>query len=198
MKQVEIAAVVLAAGFSNRMGAEKLLLPFRGKPMIQWTLDRIDQLPFDRQLLVCQSKEVANSVPSDQWELVWNRKAYLGQSASVHAAVRHTGTSVTGWLFFPGDQPLLERAGIVALIQTIQANPSCIVRPVYGAQPGAPVYFPVDLMNELMSITGDTGGRIILQAHEDRVIDVALPEHMGIDIDTPESLRRWEQALLRQ
>lgn len=192
MKQARIAAVVLAAGFSSRMGAQKLLLSFREKPMIKWILERIDQLPFERRMLVCQSQEVADCVPSEMWDLVWNEEAHLGQSASVHAAIRHTVGMIDGWMFFPGDQPLLEGEGIMTLIQAIQAHSSCIVRPVYGTQPGAPVYFPVDLMDELMSITGDTGGRSILRAHEDRVVYVPLPEYMGIDIDTPESLRHWE------
>ena len=50
-----VTPVVLAAGAGVRMGTQKLLLPFRGKPLLAWTLDLVEGLPVERRLIVLGS-----------------------------------------------------------------------------------------------------------------------------------------------
>jgi molybdenum cofactor cytidylyltransferase len=79
------------------------------------------------------------------------------------------------------DQPSLTSSGLCALIEAFR--PGMMVVPRYGDHRGNPAVFDRRFFTELAQLAGDRGGQQVIAAHPDAVIEVQLPEAMGIDID---------------
>src|ERR1051325_10171160 len=105
-----ISAVVLAAGRAQRMGEQKLFLPFRGKPVLQWVIECA--LASEVHEVICVVRELSSIRQrmrfSDQ-KLMWlvNNAADRGLSTSVIAGLWATAPQTEGALFLVGDQPMM-------------------------------------------------------------------------------------------
>ena len=179
-----VTAIILAAGLSTRMGKQKLLLPVRGKAMLQHTLDLAAGMSFVRSVLVT-TPEVAKWVETEA-EIVINPAPETGQRGSVRLGVlaAEPGDRL---LFLTGDQPFLDEATLSAILAADDGN--SIVYPT-GADgvPKSPVLFAARFRADLLALTGDEGGRQIRRRYPEacravRVVD----EQALLDIDTPEA-----------
>jgi molybdenum cofactor cytidylyltransferase len=122
--------------------------------------------------------------------LVLNPAYRDGQSTSVRAGLAAVGPEASGALFLPCDQPWVDADLINHLIASHQASPEAIVLPAFQGQRGSPVLFPRSLFPELENLQGDQGGRQMLPAHEDRIVEVPLATGLPLkDVDTQEDLR---------
>ncbi|HEY3168590.1 MAG TPA: NTP transferase domain-containing protein, partial [Candidatus Binatia bacterium] len=115
-----ISAVVLAAGRAQRIGREKLLLPLRGKPVLQWVLE--SALASDLDEIVCVTRELTSAqrqLNLSNERLLWltNYAADRGQSTSVISGLWATNPRSDGVMFLVGDQPLIRKELINALIE---------------------------------------------------------------------------------
>ena len=107
-----ISAVVLAAGRAQRLGEEKLLLPLRGKPVLQWVLE--SALASDLDEIVCVTRELASvrrQLNLSDERLFWltNYAADRGQSTSVISGLWATNPKSDGVMFLVGDQSLIRK-----------------------------------------------------------------------------------------
>jgi molybdenum cofactor cytidylyltransferase len=93
-----------------------------------------------------------------------------------------------GVMILPADMPDFTTKALSDLIARFQNAPDLILRGgTADGQPGHPAIFPRDLWPELAAVTGDEGGRAVLQRHKHRVRVIPLPGTMAIlDLDTPE------------
>jgi molybdenum cofactor cytidylyltransferase len=84
--------------------------------------------------------------------------------------------------------PSFTTAALQGLIAAFRADPGQILRGgTEDGQPGHPAIFPRDLWPALASVTGDEGGRSVIQANKGRVRVIPLPGPMALlDLDTPE------------
>ena len=180
---MNIDAIILAAGLSTRMGANKLLLPYMGKPILQHCLDLAAALPFYSRTLISREETLAGvSIPAS-FKVILNPAPEKGQSASLRLGLEPALGD--GFLFFQADQPLLDAATVRAVLALASEN--SIVVPRYAGVPGNPVFFPARLKSELMAVEGDRGGRNVRDRHSDicRYVDIADPGPMW-DVDTRE------------
>ncbi len=205
-----ITAVVLAAGAGRRMGTQKLLLPFRGKPLLVWTLDLVGSLPVGRRLIVLGAhadtilKELfclPSSPPSTR-----HASCVTSHGSSRHASpvTRHgipwevlinpdweegMGSSLKlaarhvdgGMLVFLGDMPLVPREAALAVLSRAEGRP---VAPSFKGRRGFPVYLPAGLRPRLLELEGDVGARHLLREG----CDLVPVDDPGVvwDIDTEE------------
>ena len=107
-----ISGVVLAAGRAQRIGGEKLLLPLRGKPVLQWVLE--SALSSDLDEIICVARELISGgrrLNVNDERLLWltNHAADRGQSTSVIAGLWATNPRNEGVMFLVGDQPLVPK-----------------------------------------------------------------------------------------
>ena len=178
-----ITAVILASGFSKRMGCNKLLLPVEGKAMIAHVFDAVRQAGFEQTVVVTGFDSIAQLAVGNGFQAVDNDSPEIGQSHSVVLGVQKTSQSA-GWMFFNGDMPWLKSDTIGKLLE--YADAAHIVVPRYGSRPGQPVYFPAAFKAELLALTGDHGGRTIIRNHPDRICYVPIDNiRQGVDVDTP-------------
>jgi molybdenum cofactor cytidylyltransferase len=189
--------LILAAGASSRMrGADKLLEPVAGQPMLRHIAAVALRtgcpvtvtLPPDQAAREAALDGMAvRRVPVPDAATGMSRALVRGI-----AALGETGSD-DGLMVLPADMPGFTSAALSRLIGEFAADPQRILRGgTTDGQPGHPVIFPRDLWRALARITGDEGGRAVVQANKDRVRMIPLPGEMAVlDLDTPEDWASW-------
>jgi molybdenum cofactor cytidylyltransferase len=123
--------------------------------------------------------------------VVYNAEWAQGQSTSVKAGLASLPANVSAVLFLLADQPGVTPAIVNALIARHRTTLAPVVWPEHDGRRGNPVLFDRVTFPELLRLSGDTGGRPVLQAYADRAerVPVAGPGVL-LDIDTPEDYAR--------
>lgn len=184
-----IAGVVLAAGSSSRLGRPKQLLPLQGEPLLRFTLQRILATCLDIVYVVLghRSSEIAAAIDDLPVRIVENPDAEQGQSTSVLAGLRAvTHNRPDAVMFLLGDQPQVDPAVVNALITRWHDTHSSVVAPRYADGVGNPILFGRDVLHEFMTLSGDTGARAIVRAHQ-QAGDISLIDINSVaprDVDT--------------
>lgn len=215
-----IAAIILAAGSSSRMGAgrHKLLLPLAGRPVLAHVLDSALASSARPVILVLGHQadavraQIASYLSNPAITIVENPDYLQGMSTSMWVGLqtliaKTTGksgeTSVTGAIILLGDQPLLTPSIIDALIATQQETGKCIVAPLYEGKRGNPTLFEASLFPELLQVSGDEGGRSVLARHKEEMATVEVGDtQANYDVDTWEAYQQvveiWQQGQREQ
>jgi molybdenum cofactor cytidylyltransferase len=187
------ACVIMASGLGKRFGENKLLADFLGKPLLCRILEATEGM-FFRRVVVTRYKEAAALCREMGAEVILhdlpdrNDTIRLGLSAVNDAE---------GWLFCPGDQPLLRKETIASLLLSAVNDGDSIWRPAFGETPGAPVLFPRWAFSELESLPKGKGGGKILEAYPDRVRWMGILDPLELmDVDTPEELKELKGQFL--
>ena len=182
-----ITGIILASGFSRRMGSDKLLLPVDGIAIVERVMQAADDSLLDDIVVVYQNSVVRKLAERYRIRQVYNPDAALGQSASVKAGVLSALPQPQAYMFLTGDQPRLDAATINLLVATWQERKDNIIVPVYGGRRGSPVVFPSCFREHLLALEGDTGGRAVIEQAPKMVHCIDMPDaNAGIDIDTTE------------
>ena len=113
-----------------------------------------------------------------------------GMSASIHAGLAALSNNARAVLFVMGDQPGITPDLIESLIAQFRETGAPIVEPRFRDQPGTPTLFAHQMFPELMQLTGDRGGRPLINKYADRVAVVQVGDLATLkDIDTPEDYK---------
>ena len=198
-----VYAILLAAGFSSRFGSgNKLLAPFRGKPLAQHTIDLICgpcRELFAGIFAVYSDEQVAALIKVSDIVLINNNAPEKGQGESVSLGVQAAQAAADDFLFFfPCDQPFLD-ADTVRQIYAARRT-GCIVEPCcetarYGNRGGSPCLFSGVFRQELMSLREGEAPRIIKARHSQAVIRVTVSDPLVLaDIDDREMLKALDSA----
>ena len=177
-----INAIVMASGFSTRMGNNKLLLEYRGKTIIENTLDILKKSNFKEIIVVSQYEEVLSIASKYSFKTVLNKKAYLGQSESIKLGIKNS-SECEGYMFFVGDQPLLNKMDIDNLIKCFKDNNKYIIIPKYENKKGNPVIFPKCLKNKLLMLKNNEKGKKVISEY-DKIKYIYVKRETLLDIDT--------------
>ena len=183
-----IAAIVLAAGLSTRMGRAKLILPVRGKTMLERVLDtyrgaRVDDIVV---VLGANAEQIRSSVRFDEERVVFNPEYRRGMSGSLKLGIEALTRETEAAIIALGDQPFLSSKTVDRLVDEYLATKAPIVAPVYRGQRGNPVLFDRSLFSQIREIDGDKGAKSVVLKNEAKVREVAVEdEGVLLDIDTP-------------
>src|SRR5512134_265939 len=157
-----ISAVILAAGRSQRMGEQKLLLPVGGKAVLQRVIESALASELGEIVCVVRSFEpLRRYVSITDERLLWllNYAADRGQSTSVIAGLWAIHPDSEGVMFLVGDQPMIRSDLINALIKRFKTSEALIVAASFRGITRNPVIFRRELFPEILKLTGDRGGR---------------------------------------
>lgn len=178
-----ILGVLLCSGFSRRMGTDKLRLRLGDKTVVEHVVENILNSKVDKLVVIYGDISILDDLNGYDIKKVYNPLRHLGQSEAVKLGASMIDGE-DGICFFMGDQPLLTPETIDKLIDRFSETKQDIIIPVYGDSNGSPVIFPSTLKDELLSLSGDYGGRAVIKAHKDLIKLIQVDDEIeGRDMD---------------
>ena len=196
-----IAAVLLAAGQSTRMGAaNKLTASVDGRPMVRRVAEQISASQTVETIVVLghegdHVKQTLADVPAVFAE---NPDYASGLASSVKAGLSALPNACDGFLICLGDMPTVSAADIDRLIAAF--NPTegrAICVPVHRGKRGNPILFAKRFAEEMTSLEGDVGARRMIGRYEDLVCEVDTGAGVLTDVDTPDALEEINRRSAR-
>lgn len=182
------AAVILAAGFSRRMGdTDKLKLPISGMPMYQRSISMAcSSKLFSHVIVVTNQTDITAFAHENGAAAIENPLAVQGQGTSVAAASRILPENTDFCMFLTADQPYLTRDILYKLVRTAE-NTNQIVVPRVNMVPKSPCIFPKRFFEQCKTLSGETGGKGIYKKYLHDVVWIDFADSAAWqDIDTAE------------
>lgn len=184
-----VTGIIMASGFSNRMGKNKLLMEVEGEKVLERVIKACKSSLLDEIILVYRLDEIKEIALKYGIKTVYNPDANKGQSASVIHGVKNSKEG-NAFMFLVADQPYLAPEVINKLIQEYEKDRRMIVIPYYCNKFGMPIIFPYIYKDDLLGVKGDKGGREIINGNE-KVKRIYYEDALlGIDIDTIDDYRK--------
>ena len=189
-----LAAVILAAGESLRMGRPKALLPYRGGTFLSHLLKitRHPKIGLTRVVVGAHREEIESAAALPPGEFVFNSDWRQGQLSSIQAALRSLPEDSTeGILLCPVDHPLISATLVSSLIEKFYSSGKLIVLPKYSGRRGHPIIFSSQLYPELQSAPAEVGARAVVWAHAADVLEMPVEEEgVVLNLNDPATLDR--------
>jgi len=185
---LKITAVIMAAGNSKRMGENKLLLKLKNTELIRHFLNNFPSSLFHKSVLV-YADDIVGKIASEYGIGTIKNTCGGAKNTTIKLGTEACSDS-DGMMFFTADQPFTEIETIKSLIDNFDNN---IVIPVCDGKRRNPVLFPHSTYSDLSSLSGDRGGRDVIDKHPDIVKEIyVVNENQFIDIDTKEDAKYAE------
>jgi len=187
-----VAAIILAAGASTRMGAPKLLLTHQGIPLVRRAVEAaisggcVDVVV----VLGANHEQYRPQLQGTPARLLHNPEFSQGMSTSIRVGIEALAEDTQAAIIMLADQPFIDRRIIERLITTYVTSKARIVACAYNGVQGAPVLFDRALFLELLLLEGDQGARQVMTIYPRNVTAIEISPNAATDIDTPEDARR--------
>ncbi|MBO0752149.1 MAG: molybdopterin-binding/glycosyltransferase family 2 protein [Bradyrhizobiaceae bacterium] len=188
-----IAAVVLAAGRSTRMGGpNKLLAQINNRPLVRIAVEAALASQAHPVIVVTghERDKVEAALAGLDVRFVRNPDFAEGLSTSVKTGIAAVPEDADGAIVCLGDMPQVNAALIDGLVGAFDPEKSAlIVVPATNGKRGNPVVWSRRFFPELATLQGDTGARHLIASFPEAVVEVPLRGAAAlVDIDTPEAL----------
>lgn len=181
--------IILASGFSRRMGQNKLLMKIKEETIIEKVINEVKKSKVEKIYIVTNNEEIKNIAYKSDIEVIENKEAIKGQSESIKLAVKEIKEK-GDFMFFCGDQPFIDFITINNLINEFKKNKNKIIVPIFENRKGNPVIFPENFRLDLLNIEGDVGGRYIIKSNKDKVVFFEVDKEIFLkDIDNNEEYK---------
>ena len=187
-----IHAVLLAAGASRRMGANnKLTEAVNGKPIVRHAAEALLAAGFPVTAVTGhEADRVQDALSGLDVKIVVAPDWREGMSRSLRAGIAALPDDCSGALIALGDMPFTTPEGLRALASAFNPKEGkLIIVPEADGHRGNPVLFARSFFSSLSAISGDIGGRALIEENRDVVAAVEVPANALVDIDTPEALK---------
>jgi molybdenum cofactor cytidylyltransferase len=178
-----VAAIILAAGSSTRLGSAKQLIRLGSETLLERSVRVANEAGLEPVYGV-----VSGDMPPDacgnRMVRVFNAEAHEGMASSIRAGLRAAeseNSRLSGVVILACDQP----AVTTKHLRELARGGNRVVGSAYAQRKGVPAYFPASTFSGLLALHGDVGAREFLKSAE--TIDLPGGE---LDIDTPEDLER--------
>jgi len=193
-----LAALILSAGASSRMGQPKALLPYREGTFLEHLLE-VTQHPrigLRRVVLGAGAENIRTTAKLDASMVVLNPLWEQGQLSSICAGIRGLeGIDTDGIVLCPVDHPLVSARLVSELVDHFYEQKKAIVLPTYKGRRGHPVIFSSALYGELLASRADMGARAVVWAHAADVLEVPTDEEgVVLNLNDPDMLKRATES----
>jgi molybdenum cofactor cytidylyltransferase len=192
-----IAALILAAGRSERMGTPKLLLNLAGRSMVRHVVEHARASRCEEVIVVLGEAAdlVAPEARGPGVRFVLNERYREGMGTSLATGIAALPPECEAAVVLLADQPYVDSSAIDALIEAFDRTGKPLIVSRYGTVSGAPTLIGRACFAEARQLRGDVGGRLLIQRHPDLVEAVPLPRSAAVDVDTPEDLARLKETI---
>ena len=189
-----VSGLILAAGFSSRMGALKALLPLGGGTVLAQCVALFRDCGIEDVVVVTghRADEVGTVAKAAGARVAFNPDFADGMFGSIRTGVGQMAGQCAGFFLLPVDIPLLRRGTVHLLARSFAADPARICYPVFAGRRGHPPLLRGDCIPAILAERAPEGGlRTLLagieaeQPAQVREVQVA-DAHIHVDLDTPE------------
>ncbi len=188
---MRLSAIILAAGKSERMGRNKLLIEFGGRPLLSWVLDAVEASRVDEAIVVLGHKpqELQPVLRAYKVETVYNPNYELGMTTSFQAGLRRASGDAAFLIL--GDQLGLKPELLDEMARVMERDPEALlVSPMYQGRRGHPVLFHKTLFHEILALPPGTPIKMVVDRYEAHHRYVEGDLWCVFDLDTPEDVER--------
>lgn len=194
---IQTGVIILAAGDSSRLGQAKQLVEFKGKTLLQHTIDSVTEFSFASKLLIlgANETEILKVTDSSDIEVLTNIDWEYGMSSSLKKGIEHLETfypDINYAMVLLSDQPFVSKSLIEKLLIEQAKTNAKITASKYGDILGVPVIFEKSLFQEIKALKGDQGARKLIAKTPSEVAFVAFEQGI-VDVDTPQDLERLKE-----
>lgn len=198
-----VAAVVPAAGKSERMGRPKLILPVGGVALVVRVVDALRVGGADPIVVVAPpsqfdgAAELARVAGASGARILHLASPTPDMRASVEAGLSalEDEQGLTGFLLTPADSPGIPSSLVSHLLAAHRESPGRILIPVHGGRKGHPVLLPWCLVESIRSLPPDQGVNAAIAQRREWVTEIQTDDPAVLeDIDTPDDYRRWSRV----
>ena len=194
-----VAAIILAAGRSTRMGGpNKLLAELGGKTLVRIVTEQALASKASNVIVVTghQADQVEKALLGLNVKFVRNPDFAEGLASSVKAGIAAVADKADAAVICLGDMPLIDARLIDRLIEAFAPDRGNLIAvPVSDGRRGNPVLWSRRFFNELMTLDGDIGARHLIAKHSEVVAEVPVEGHGAfLDIDTPQALEAAQRG----
>lgn len=196
----QVAAIVLAAGRSSRMGGpNKLLAEIGGRPLVRIVAEAALASRARPVIVVTghQRERVEAALAGLDVVLVHNPAYADGLSASLKAGIAAVPPAADGAIICLGDMPQVDARLIDRLLTAFDPERGALVAvPTIGGKRGNPVVWSRRFFSDLSTLTGDVGARGLIASYPEAVVEVATTDDAALtDVDTPDALDAVRAAM---
>ena len=183
-----VAGLLLAAGSSRRLGQPKQLLPYKGRTLLDATLDVARSAPFSQRLVTVggAAGEVLDVIDFDGFDVVNSVHFTNGCSSSIVSALDVVSPQASGIVMLLGDQPGVTLDAIHRLVtaatSTGEIAPLAVCNYCDGV--GHPFWFGRQVFGDLAQLQGDKAVWKLLESGTYPVTYVPVDKPIPLDVDT--------------
>ena len=184
----EVDVIVMASGFSKRLGQNKLTLPWDDSNLFENTLRQIPYEYVNRVIVVTRYRELKDIAEKYPVELVFHDELEVSDTIKIgmSALGEHHGT-----MFLTCDQPMRKKSSLMELLKVFAENRNSIVRLGYDGMVGNPVIFPSACDDDLQGLSkGEKGSAVIIRHGSAPIVVEADSQWELIDIDTMDTYEK--------
>lgn len=174
----KVSAILLAAGFSSRMGELKALLPWKGKTLIEYQIEQLLEVGLAEIIVVLgyRAEELQKRISAYDVITVLNENYPSGKSTSIQKGVSCVADDIDGILVSAVDQPVSSET-LRILIRAFHQTKRKVLIPVYQEKRGHPVLFSVSVKRDLMKVNEESKGlRNVIQKYHDAIEHIPVNE----------------------
>jgi molybdenum cofactor cytidylyltransferase len=190
-----VAGLVLAAGQASRFGATKQILPWQDTTLAAHSARAALDAGLDPVIVALgyDAENVAKALAGLPVRLVHNPEFKMGQSTSIRKSLEALPSRTCAAVFLLADHPFASPSIVKALVEAHRRTPAPACGPVFEGKRGNPALFDKALFNELRGLSGDVGGRVLLEKYQDKLVAVPAGPDVLLDIDTREDCERLKK-----
>jgi molybdenum cofactor cytidylyltransferase len=183
--------VVLAAGTSSRLGANKLLLRLDSEPLVRRVARQAAEAGLSPVIVVLghEAERVADALGGLAVEAVVNLEYRAGMHGSMQTGIARVPHDCAAAVVLLGDMPLVTAAMIQSLVERFRVGAEPLVLSLYGEVQAPPTLYARSLFPALAA-AGTGGGREVVLAHRSEAAELRWPEALLADVDRPEDAER--------
>lgn len=194
---MKIAFIYMASGFGSRFGSNKLLAWFGDRELYRCGLECLIRASetlrsedgYDTEVVVVsQYNEILDQASLWGLKAVHNKYSAEGITASLRLGTEAAGEETDLYLFSVADQPYMEASTLAGFLRGFIGSGRGIGCLCHNGRRGNPAVFNSSYRSELLSLTGDRGGSVIMKSHPEDVWTMEAPEGELKDIDRAEDL----------
>jgi molybdenum cofactor cytidylyltransferase len=195
-----LAAAILAAGESRRMGTPKALICYRGCTFLEHLVEvtRHPRVGITRVVLGAGANAIREKLHLDGASVIINQNWKQGQLSSIQTAIKSLPAHETeGLVLCPVDHPIVSAELVGRLIDEFDSSGKLIVLPSFRGRRGHPLIFRATLYAELLAASPDLGARQVVWNHAHDLLEIATEEEgVILNLNNPDALKKALEGAL--